>query len=127
MNPIEEMMEKYGVKKKLSCISPKNFNCVYCSLYDSDKMHCKRGKRFPLFTPKKQIDLLIYILNVIDIVISAPRAENGDIFCKLDIVNKSHKSFIGLDFGKALATLVRSCYTDFTPTQKQQIKEILEG
>lgn len=124
MNPIEEMMEKYRVRKKTMC----EWTCKDSEFCNASCVHYETKQNvYPPFTLKKQLSLFLLVCKLTRIEVSYKPSQTGQMFCKLDVVDKPHKSFIGLSFGKAVATLLRSCYDDLIPAQKQQIKEILEG
>lgn len=139
MNPIEEMMEKYGVKPKKPFRSTATGHKAYFTVpamekrSDKDYWELIEGADiYPPFTPEKQLELLKYITLLPDIdeikqyynepsktwnitVISIP--EMGHTFSATGSNN---------DFAFSLAELIITLHPMLTPTQRQEIKEILE-
>ena len=122
MNPIEEMMEKFGVKPLDRCriCGAQEFALGQCAEVDCEII-------FPPFTPKKQLEI-IKILSVFhNIEIFCGRSSENNEFYRIRISDTLHSSVIHKSLEYALAALLNKCFDTFAPTQRQQIKEILEG
>lgn len=126
MNPIEQMMECYGVEKKWRCFE--KISVPYCEVVDCSK--CKRYQNtYPLFTAEKQIELIKYIME-------APNTDELRMYyseilrCyvfhwyslpELDMRDSYSTQNTNYDF--ALAELVTSLKNEL---DQQRVKEILE-
>ncbi|MCM1339988.1 MAG: hypothetical protein NC191_09990 [Muribaculaceae bacterium] len=126
MNPIEEMMEKYGVERPkempYACLQRlQPYNCLGCMKYDEDKKECTIEGDYPDFTPEKQIEIYQMI---------APKATGLTIFLdeEQDWVFIIDEEYVGFnkDYVCAFAMLLKNIHCALTPTQRQKIKEVLE-
>lgn len=124
MNPIEEMMEKYGVIKgcpcdfcdRLAAGDQIGYSCNGCS-------HCGEDKEiFPTFTAEKQLGI-IKLIGLLGNVCLTKRMYHNNNWC----ITTHHKNGIGenQDFSQALAQLTINLL-EAGESDKQQIKEILE-
>ncbi len=113
MNPIEEMMEKFGVESKV--VASYTFECGY-----NKKEYEKDVVEYPPFTPEKQLEIFNFVAKRPDFTLFFD-AEKRWVF----IIDE----YVGCDKDLifAFAKLITTLYSDLTAAQKQQIKEILEG
>ena len=119
MNPIDQMMECYGVEKKVYC----DWTCKDSSLCNADCEHYNELTLFyPPFTAEKQIEL-IKLLAMIDTF--AMRYWRGIFVCKVNGIYSSLSKKEGeTNFANALAELVTELKKKL---DYQRVKEILEG
>lgn len=123
MNPIEEMMKKYGVKKIDPCeaCTKKTWaECQACPKFEADPV-------YPPFTPEKQLETIKILSVSRNIEIFHSKSLKYNEFCRVRINDIAHSSVIHKSLYYALAALLNKCFDTFIPAQRQQIKEILEG
>lgn len=129
MNPIEEMMKKYGVErpkeiphKCLQRLEP--YNCLGCMKYDEEKEECTNEGGYPQFTPEKQLEIIKLISQRTPFGLEIEEKHKHTIFT----INTDFGSIGSFIFEKALAEFLTTIfYYCSTEAQIQQIKEILEG
>lgn len=135
MNPIEEMMEKYGVKKVRPCdicdrLAPGDqtgYACIGCN-------HCGKDELiYPPFTPEKQLEVIKLIASKKICSLTINNYDYNKRSCIYRIFSDHIQGgYIGWfcecnkDFAIALANILTNLFMHLTPTQRQQIKEILE-
>lgn len=120
MNPIEEMMEKFGVEKQLDvcqgCL--KEENCEYCNKKSLGVY------ALPDFTPEKQLEIIKLISQRTPFYLDIKERNKHTLFT----INTDFGSASHFSFDKALAEfLLKIFYYCSTEALIQQIKEILEG
>lgn len=112
MNEIEELYKKAGVEKVRvnEQIIPSSGECIGYDLV------------YPSFTPEKQIELLKVIMHGTWIEM-AQHFDTKFFMGEIDF----RKHFEAETFEEVLAGITRLLWEEFSPRQKEEIKEILEG
>ena len=120
MNPIEQMMECYGVEKKERCVE-KNSPHWWCHIADCDLCNNYQNT-YPPFTAEKQIELIKLLATFGTLEVEY---WSGRFVYKLNgIYGLLPEKEGGGDFANVLAEIVRKF--EFR-LDHQQVKEILQG
>lgn len=124
MNPIEEMMKKYGVVQKPDicwrCLHIKKCENKECEV----TIETNAQMEYPPFTPEKQLEIIKLISQRTTFGLEIEEKHKHTIFT----INTNFGSIGSFTFEKALAEFLTNIfYYCSNEAQKQQIKEILEN
>lgn len=125
MNPIEEMMKKYGVEPEIYETPGRDWDDEGLASWYTEKV-------YPPFTPEKQLEILQFIMlhpeidEIRQYYNEPSRTWNITAISLPEMGQTFSVSGCNNDYASCLAELMTTFSQILTPNQRQQIKEILE-